>query len=205
MIQCTFTDIDKQEGYAGCEPVSLSDAKAQCRVDFDDDDTLLTGLITAAREAIEHYCNISIVPKTITLTLEATEQLESIFAQPYQVREAMNVFELPYGPVQSVTSVTSIGNDGSVIDCTLGQDYWLTGVLFKTIKITNAFFNNILVYQTGYPKVPQALKLAILNEVDYRYENRGEGSNVRATAFTEQGVGIAARILADPYRRLNWL
>lgn len=204
MIQCLFTDVDKQETYSGTEPVSLAEAKAHLRVDFADDDSLISSLITAARQAIEHYCGISIVAKTITLTLEASEQLKSIFAQPYQVREAYNEFELPYGPVSSVSSVTSIGSDNStVIVCQLGSDYYLTGVKFLTIKISNNFANNILVYQTGYATVPEALKLAIKNEVMYRYEERGEPSNVRATAYTEPGVCIAARVLADPYRRLN--
>lgn len=206
MIQCNFTDVDKQESYVGSEPVSLDEAKAHCRIDFDDDDALVGALITAARQAIEDYCHISIVPKTITLTLEAAEQLRSIFAQPYQVREQWNSFELPYGPTQAVLSVTSIGSDGTtVLSCVLNQDYYLTGVAFKTIKIINSFSNNILVYTVGYATVPQALKQAILNEVAYRYESRGEGGNVRATAFTEQGVGIAAQVIAAPFRRMNLL
>ena len=35
------------------EPVSLTEAKAQCRVDITDDDTYITALITAARSHLE--------------------------------------------------------------------------------------------------------------------------------------------------------
>lgn len=206
MIQCTFTDADKHESYGGTEPVSLAEAKAQCRVDFSDDDAFISALITSARMAMEDYTHTSIVPKVITLTLKAEEQLRSIFAQPFQVREQWNEFELPYGPALSILSVTSIDSDGTtILSLTLNQDYFVTGSLFKTIRIINSFSNNILVYNAGYTVLPAPLKQAILNEIDYRYENRGEGSNVRATAYTEQGVCIAARILADPYRRLNVL
>lgn len=189
----------------GQEPVSLTDVKAHLRVDFTDDDTLLTAMITAARQAVEDYCHISLVQKTVTLTLEAREQLRSIFAQPFQVRESANSFELPYGPVKSVDLVTSIGTDGVTVQvCALNQDYFVTGVSFKTIKIANNFPNNILVYTVGYGTLPGPLRLAILCEIAYRYENRGEGGNVqRATAFTKQGVCEAARVLAESYKRLT--
>lgn len=204
MILTSFTDVDKQESYAGTEPVSLADAKAQLRVDFTDDDSIISRMITAARQAIENFCHISIVQKTITLTLEATESARSLFAQPYQAREPFNSFELPYGPIKSVDIVTSIDSDGvSVISLALGKDYYLFGKSFRTIKIANSFSNNILVYTVGLIIVPEDLKLAILNEVAYRYEARGDSQNIRATAFTQQGVCEAARVLASPYKRFT--
>jgi len=206
MIQCTFTDVDKQEVYLSTEPVSLAEAKAHLRVDFSDDDSLLSAMITSCRQAIEDYCHISLVTKTITLTLKAQEQLRSMFAQPYQVREQFNEFELPYGPIQVDPIVTSINSDGfTVTALTLNTDFFLTGVRFKSIKISNNFDNNMLVYTAGYTAIPGPLKLAILNELAYRYEARGDAQNIRATAFTEQGVCVSARILADPYKRLAWI
>lgn len=205
MIVNTFLDVDKMEAYTGTEPVSLVDVKAHLRVDFTDDDVLLLAMMTAARQAIEDYCHISLVRKTITLTLEANESLRSNYAQPYQVRENFNKFEIPYGPIISVDLVTSIASDGSsAIACVLNQDYFLVGIAFKTIKIVNAFTNNILVYTAGYTALPGPLRLAILNEIAYRYDSRGDSQGaVRATAFTHQGVCEAARILADPYKRLT--
>lgn len=214
MIQNTFLDQDIEEAYVGQEPVSLADAKAHLRVDFTDDDSYISQLITAARKAIENYCHISLVEKTVTLTIEAQEQLRSIFQQPFQVREMFNEFELPYGPVRSVDMVTSIDSDGStIISCVFGTDYFLRGKAFQTIRISNNFTNNILVYSVGYGTaqgvtpgpVPGDLWLAILNELAYRYESRGEPQNIRATAFTEEGVSQAARVLAQPFRRLTFI
>lgn len=208
MIQNTFTDVDKAENYSGQEPVSLSDAKAHLRVDFTDDDTLIQAMITAARKAIENFCHISLVPKTITLWLEAKEVPQSQFAQPFQVREAFNKFEIPYGPIASVDSVTSIDSDGiSIITCVLNQDYFLRGTAYKSMQISNNFTNNILVYEAGYVagKVPDDLVLALKCELAYRYENRGDPSSVRATAFTKEGVSQDARVLAQPYIRMCWI
>lgn len=208
MIQNTFIDIDKTESYAGPEPVTLTDAKKHLRVDFADDDTLIAALITSARMAIEDFCHISIVSKTITATLKAQEVPRSIFAQPFQVREQFNEFELPYGPVVSVDSVTSMDSDGTtLLTCEEGKDYFLSGISYKSIRISNNFDNNILVYAAGYGtgKVPSPLWLAILNELAYRYEDRGDPSSVRATAFTKEGICQPARILAQPYQRLNWI
>lgn len=204
MIRNSFVDVDKTETYAGTEPVSLSDAKKHLRVDFTDDDSFIQALITSSRQAIEDYCHISLVQKTVTLTIKAEEELKSNYAQPYQVREQFNVFELPYGPVIGTPIVTSIDSDGiTVISLVLDQDFFMTGSKYKSIQISNNFDNNILVYTVGYSTIPGALWLAILNELAYRYESRGEPMNIRATAFTEEGVSQAARILAQPYRRLT--
>lgn len=43
------------------EPVSLAEAKAQLRVEFDADDALISGYITAAREICESFLNQPLV------------------------------------------------------------------------------------------------------------------------------------------------
>ena len=43
------------------EPVSLAEAKAQLRVEFDADDALIAGYITAAREVCESFLNCPLV------------------------------------------------------------------------------------------------------------------------------------------------
>jgi uncharacterized phiE125 gp8 family phage protein len=200
----SFKDVNIVESYTGTEPVTLAETKAHCRVDFTDDDALLTSLITAARMVIEDYCHISLVPKVVTLGIEAQESLQSIYAQPYQVRQNFNDFELPYGPVSSVDVVTTVDSDGITVEAlALNSDYFVYGTDFKTIKILNNFTNNTIVYRVGYGTLPGPLRLAILNEILYRYENRGDEGAIRATAFTEVGVCQSSRILANKYRRLS--
>lgn len=206
MIQNSFLDVSKTEAYTGTEPVTLAEAKAHCRVDFTDDDTLITGLITAARTMIEDYCHVSLVQKTVTLTTQSIERPQTLYSQPWQVRQAFNGFELPYGPIKAVSSVTSVNSDGFTITAlTLNADYFLVGVDFQTIKIVNNYSNNILVYITGYNTLPPTLKLAILNELSYRYDHRGEEENMRATTNNQLGICEAARVLAEKYKRLNYI
>lgn len=208
MIQNTFLDKSIIESYSGTEPVTLAEAKTQCRVDFIDDDSLISDLITAARQTIEEYCHISLVAKVVTLTIKAEEQLKSNYAQPFQVREVFNEFELPYGPVSTVDLITSMASDGTIITLNPNADYYLSGAAFQTIRISNNYTNNILVYTVGPNAdwlIPRALIRAILNEIAYRYAQRGEPTNIRVSAFTDEGVCQAARILAKPYIRLNWI
>lgn len=54
-----------------CEPVALDDAKNYLRVEIDDDDALITGLITAAREACEVFTNRSFINKGYIQTLDS--------------------------------------------------------------------------------------------------------------------------------------
>jgi len=55
--------LDVQEatsvyGYES-EPVTLEEVKAYCKIDFDEEDTLISAFITAARENLEKYLGIS--------------------------------------------------------------------------------------------------------------------------------------------------
>lgn len=54
------------------EPVSLAEARLQCKIDSDDTshDALLTSLITAAREYAEHYTGLALAPRTLEAALE---------------------------------------------------------------------------------------------------------------------------------------
>lgn len=52
------------------EPVSLRQAKSQCRVDFDADDSLIQGYIVAARQMVEKKINRSIFNRKIRLTID---------------------------------------------------------------------------------------------------------------------------------------
>jgi len=75
------------------EPVTLAEARLQCKVDADDTthDALITGLITAAREFAEHYTGRALAPQTLEAALDAFTDDDYI--------------DLPMPPVSSVTSI----------------------------------------------------------------------------------------------------
>lgn len=70
------------------EPLTLADAKLHLRIDIDDDDDLVTALITVAREEAEHLTGLSLATQTLKLRADDFDCLV-----------------LQRGPLQSVTSV----------------------------------------------------------------------------------------------------
>lgn len=148
------------------EPITLEEAKSYLKVDFEEDDTLITTLIKAVRKASEKYTGLSFVTRTITLYAENWSSLD----------------ELPYGPHQSVTSVVRLAYDNTETTLTT-DDYYLKGLAFLSVNVGRVWrlsegrCNNRLriVYEAGFGEasdVPEDIKLAILKEVAELYENR---------------------------------
>lgn len=108
--------IETTGGPAG-EPVSLAQAKAQCRVEHTADDALFTGSggakgwISAARELVERETNLRLLTQTVVLTLAGFP-------------ECGRPIELPVAPVQSITSV-SYRDAGGVVTALTGYGTWL--------------------------------------------------------------------------------
>lgn len=205
MLQNYFTDIQQEESYVGQEPVTLAEAKAHCYITHTEDDEYLSNmLIPACRQIMEDYCHISIVEKTVTATLKIESNVSTRFASCYnETRDQDNLFELPYGPVKSFLSGTMKSSNGALITMEENTDYSLSGSLYKSMVI-NSGGDFLLVYLTGYKNaIPYDLKLAILNEIAFRYELRGDKTN----RYAQQNVGMceASQAIADKYRRVAWL
>lgn len=217
-MQTRIIDISKVAKGTQTEPVNLAYAKQHLRIDFTDDDSYLTTLITQCRKAVENYCFLSILPTTITLTIDYCGNAAqyprgpgfggTIYGvSPYDNSLNAPAFELPYGPTSSVTSVSYIDdrNVTTPLD-PLAFDYYVRGVAFKSLQIVKTlYFNAVIVYDTGYTigSVPDDLTLAILNELAFRMENRGDSTN----RYASQQVGLSegSQYLANPFKRLAWL
>lgn len=163
------------------EPLLLPELKSHLNMvfetdgsyEFDDDDAKLTLLITECRVALEKYTGCSFGAKT----------MQAI------IRNEKGNQEIPYGPVDSVTS--TVTEDGEAI-----EDVKIRGLQFKWVESPyNCYMH--LTYTGGYAVLPLDLKLALKEECAYRYKNRGDQSDgVRSES---------ARNLANPYRRTTWL
>lgn len=105
------------------EPVSLAEAKAHLRVDIADDDTLISGLIVAARQQVETRLRRALVTQTWDLFLDyfpgrwhwhrsghVGQQLGSDPTAAYCHRGA---FRLPMPKLQSVTSIAYVDTAGT--------------------------------------------------------------------------------------------
>lgn len=168
------------------EPITLAQAKTHLRVDFTDDDTYITSLITQARRVIENWCCISIVPKSWTMGIDLIAAVE-----------------LPYGPVLNPASVVLTDNLGNVVDSTA---YKVQGNAYpKILPLGFWYFDATITYNAGYAAntVDQDLITGILQQMAFMYENRGDGTDQRRGV--NPGVAEYARITVEPYRRYQWL
>jgi hypothetical protein len=162
------------------EPVTLDEAKNYMRLEgfqdvddsspleFDDEDDLIESIITASREAVEKFTGLHLVSKTLTVLFT----------------NLAGGVELP-GPFLEATEL--LDEEGDEV-----TDYTLIGTNFKRV-LAPVYENLTMTYTAGYEadEVPKALKLAILIEVLYRYENRGEIDS----------LCLMAKRLAKPFRR----
>lgn len=80
------------------EPITLAQAKLFLRVEHTADDEAITRAISAARQQAETYLRIALLPQT----------WDYVVANAY-----METICLPYGPAQSITSVTQTNEAGS--------------------------------------------------------------------------------------------
>lgn len=176
------------------EPVTLAEAKAQMRLesDFTQDDALITSYLLTARQWCEGYCKRQFITATY-------EWIEDYF--PIRI-------DLPYPPVQSVTSITY--TDDSGVNQTLSSSLYQVDIKSEPARIipayqelwptTRSVMNAVTVrFVCGYGDanaVPQAIKLAILMLTAHFYEHRENvqvGGNV-------MNVPFSTTALLDPYR-----
>ena len=154
------------------EPVTLAEAKDFCKIDIGTDDDLLISLITAARQMCEAFTGVGFVSH------EAVAILNNKNGGIY----------IPYGPTKEIYEVKDMEGNTLILD----QDYTLSGNEFK--RLLTPLDDRIEVnYQTGYETLPETLKLAILNQIYYLYDNRSQGAD---------GIAPIAKMLLTPFRRV---
>jgi uncharacterized phiE125 gp8 family phage protein len=179
------------------EPVTLDDAKAHLRVDFTDDDNLITALITAARMAAEQFTRRAFITQTWQLTHDGFP----IGGGPIYV---------PRPPLQSVLSVQYLDMNGNVQSLAEGTNYVLDSQSEPARialpyahywPVTRLQVNAVWVqFTAGYGNdgttVPAPIIAAIKLMLGHLYENR-------ETVLVEQR---ALKILENPmgFEYLLW-
>lgn len=154
------------------EPVSLQEARTQCKlVDGDDTthDALITGLITAARESAEHYTQRALAPVTLEAALDEFPACDASF-------------NLPMPPVVSITSIKYTDTAGA--EQTLDEDAYDLSTYGDSRKVylingyswpaTKCVPDAVRVrFVAGYdnpadadPELPSAVKSAMLLHIE---------------------------------------
>lgn len=180
------------------EPITLAEAKTHLRVTFTDDDVEIYRMISRARRYMENYCNISIVQQRIQV-----------------VANICGCWDLPYGPVIEVESVENrelYNGSGPLVYVPSEQEWsvdagnFLSNGYPRQISTRDRFYpdnRTRITYTAGMESCPDDLKAAILAEIAYRYENRGDEN--RQYVSDIPGICPAAQALAAPYRVLRWI
>ncbi len=193
--EITFSRPNRTLG-PGVEPVTLEEAKLQLRVDFTADDSLITSLITTARQAAELYCERVFNDQTWELFFDF---LGNVRETPWWdgVQEgAVNTFfptqiTIPMPPLKSIVEITSFNDDDveTVFDASNYQVSTYKGDNPPQGRVTlrrdaswpigtrNADALKI-EFIAGYgalpDDVPKQIRTAILEEIAFRYVNRGD-------------------------------
>jgi hypothetical protein len=181
-------EIDTVYPYTVTEPVTVEEAKAYCKIDFNDEDELIAAFITTARQDLERFTGCSFIPKRLVV----------------QVNNGCGGIEIPFGPVMGEVDVSLITD--------------AAGDLIENVFITpitpganmNGYFPYLeapclpyvqLIYDAGFNPLPTQLITAIKAQVFFLYENRGEDSSNKRTG--DAYVGYAAQNLAKYYKRVS--
>lgn len=171
----------------GSEPVTLAEAKSYLYITSTDYDTLLTSLISVARETAEGITWTQIIPATLTLELNE-------FPDEIELRN----------PVISVTSIEYVDSNGD--SQTLSSDEYRvsanTGMIqpVDSWPATKEQYNAVTVtYSAGYDAselrltVPEKIRQAILFMVTHWFNNRemvmiseGRSVDVKEVPFTAE-------------------
>ena len=225
-MKIRIQDVQRTAIAGGAEPVTLAQVKAHCRIDFTDDDTYLTSLITQCRRSVENFCHISIYPAIVQSYITYLPDVSPYIAPsgpylsaPLNTLYIIKPLEFPYGPVLPTGTVIGSGPGTTVVDPVIvatdnnnvnqilslaNGDYYIRGIRYQTIQIVNQVFGNAtMTYYSGMTTVPDDLVLAILNEIAFRYDNRGDVTKRYAT----QNVGLSESsvYLAEHHKRYSWL
>jgi uncharacterized phiE125 gp8 family phage protein len=178
--------------------IATADAKVHLRVDFDDDDAFIAGLVQAATDHLDAEHGIlgrALITQRWQLTMPKFP--------------ADNHIDLPVGRVQQVSSVTYYDTDNA--QQTLANDQFRLIVndesaimeLVEGASWPNTYARSDAIaiqYDAGYgdtsADVPQAIRAAAMMLVGHWYENR----EAVVTGTIATTLPLAAKTLLTPYR-----
>lgn len=149
---------------AGTNPVTLQEAKRQCRADdFSDDDAYLTSLLAVALDHAEKYCGAQFAVRTFTA--KATSWDDMCHMPMVPVSAPVLTYVDTNGDAATVDAATYELRDSAIM--------LKPGNAWPTIKQGTLI---TLTGNTGFADCPPAVKHAMLLWVDDAYENRASAA-----------------------------
>ena len=180
------------------EPVLLDDIKTHLRVSENDEDTLISSLIIAARVHVEHILSRKMITQTWSFYLDQWPENDTI---SLPLNPVQNISEIKIYDVQDVASVVAASDYYVDVSGDPARIIWLGG---GARPHAGRVANGIEVrFTTGYGDnpndVPEPLRQAITLLVSHWYERR------EPVEVGEQPTQVPMMIssLLSPYRSLR--
>ena len=165
------------------EVITLAEAKNYLRVDYDEDDDLITSLILSAQSRLEKYAGIAMTGRKL-LTYAYVD----------------NLIELPYAPTGIVEKVEYF-NGVDWIEAFEDADYYILGDTYRKVVLkTYPKREYRFTYFCGYDILPTPIKNATFKMLSDLYDFRQS----EALAVSVNENVMTAYQLIEPYKRINY-
>lgn len=192
------------------EPVTVQEAKDYCRINHDDENSVIAGMIRDGREFIENHTQRQLMSASWTWTLDAFPSLDANGHPTDRIAfdPELSLY-LPIVPASSVTSISYVDGDGAsqtlattVYGVDTGREPARVYLKYdqewpETRDIANAV---TIIFVAGYASallVPESLKTRIKEFVHHSYAMRG------ASGGDFNGAMERIRQALTPYRTVN--
>lgn len=186
------------------EPIGKEEAKHNSNIDFTEDDGFIDALITTARTHVEAWTGRQIITATWKVYLDGWPACGEII--------------LPFGRLQSVTSLIYTDRDGTAVTWTAsGSDLQLSGVTKAHVDTKANQGRIVLPFSGSWPSallrrvnpieiqfacgyggqadVPATIKQAMLLLVEQWYKNRDIAVVGKSVTMVELPLAAAALLL----------
>lgn len=174
------------------EPIALGDAKLHLRVTIDDDDALITRLITAARQSVSTRLGQTLIQTSYTQYLDNfpwgggywNRLIRQQGPSPFWLPTNTGIVLVPWSPLISIDSINYYdyqGNldtvDPSLYAWSVGVPGRLQPVYGKVWPIARPTIDSVQVnftagYGTSESSIPANIQAAMLLLIGNWYENR---------------------------------
>lgn len=179
------------------EPLSEAEIRNYLKSDDSADQALILMMGKTARKFCEDFTHRSLMPQTLNLFLDATEDMSNPLWEGMRTGPYLNYYKnyvtLPRGPVQAVSSLKTY-NDDDVATTMASSRYYVdtarepsritlrTGETFPTaLRVANSIEVIYLVGYTNASTVPEPLKLGMLMHIAYMFDQRGDMKDYQET------------------------
>ncbi len=179
------------------EPITLAEARAQCRIDGTEEDALLSIYIGDARSRAENETGRRLITQTWRQTLDEFPAVGDI---RLEVPKPQSISQVQYLDANGVWQ--TLPPSEYVLDAATGPAGWLypaDGTSWPTTKaLANAVRIDIVAgYGTAPSDVPDGIRHWMLLQIEYDYQQRGAiDSTGRATSIP--GRYVDGKL--DPHR-----